>query len=207
MLDNEPYEPDMSVQEALDLGLIAVIDTGQIGRGTYKMCGVLSHDGKCTRSVGHIGVHAYVARWEDNPVARVRHLRIALTEAHTSRVQEQIRDALVYYEEREQQYLDAKTLKDAQERVEQERRRLEAAKARARIEAERQRLKDQRRLAIEMNKKMAQSFEDIERNFEALGKTMKQIEQSRISPPKKPPPWTVAPRAPKRKQINPKGQR
>lgn len=68
---NTPYDPDMTVGEALDLGLIAVIDTGVIGRTYHEPC---HHGGPmkgqshiiCTRAKGHSGTHANVVRWNES---------------------------------------------------------------------------------------------------------------------------------------------
>ena len=74
---NVPYDPDMSVGEALDAGLIAVIDSGAIGRTYVEPCGYESpyprgnamHDAgsiTCTRDKGHSGTHAFVVRWQES---------------------------------------------------------------------------------------------------------------------------------------------
>jgi hypothetical protein len=67
---NVPYDPDMSVLEALQEGLIAVVDSGVIGSGAYQPCNALPPTRqeanlsiRCSRMKGHAGVHAYVARW------------------------------------------------------------------------------------------------------------------------------------------------
>lgn len=66
-----PYDPDMTVTEALEAGLIAVIDGGgAIGRMYQGLCGAKKTEGpsiigRCTRSKGHKGVHAYIVRWND----------------------------------------------------------------------------------------------------------------------------------------------
>lgn len=68
--DNVPYDPDMTVTEALEDGLIVVLDQQTIGRtytepcdygGPYREVPV-----RCTRKKGHKGVHAFVMRWEES---------------------------------------------------------------------------------------------------------------------------------------------
>lgn len=68
---NVPYDPDMTVSEALDLGLIAVMDTGVIGRTWDGPCGykyVRKDEGTytCLRNKNHNGPHARVLRWEES---------------------------------------------------------------------------------------------------------------------------------------------
>lgn len=78
---DEPYDPDMTVAEALQAGLIAIIDSGKIG-GDYKgPCNsqppykhempVVYGDVLCTREKGHQGVCAYVLRWDREQAARM----------------------------------------------------------------------------------------------------------------------------------------
>lgn len=71
---DEPYDPDLTVQEALELGLIAVIDSGSLG--SQESCNerlpwrierrkaVQGQALRCTRNRGHEGVHAVVLRSE-----------------------------------------------------------------------------------------------------------------------------------------------
>lgn len=68
---NVPYDPDMTVGEALDLGLIAVMDTGVIGRTWDGPCNYeyVRKDERtytCLRNKGHKGPHARVLRWEQS---------------------------------------------------------------------------------------------------------------------------------------------
>jgi hypothetical protein len=66
---NNPYDPDMTVDEALRKGLIAIIDSGRIASENYTQCGAYNQRATavCTRSKGHEGVHAYVMRWDPFP--------------------------------------------------------------------------------------------------------------------------------------------
>ena len=66
-----PYDPDMDVREALRLGRVAVVDSGQIGSGDYAPCmhpapttAMAAAGVNCTRMAGHKGVHAHVLRWD-----------------------------------------------------------------------------------------------------------------------------------------------
>lgn len=72
---DEPYDPDMTVQEALEAGLIVVLDSGATDRTYTEPCRepdpMYSNDDdpyvpppRCTRAKGHDGVCAYVRRWE-----------------------------------------------------------------------------------------------------------------------------------------------
>lgn len=74
MADDEyGYEPDLTIEEALRKGLIAVIDTGTMGTGFKGYCGHMSADSEhtCTRQTGHEGVHAQVVRWHaEEPVTK-----------------------------------------------------------------------------------------------------------------------------------------
>lgn len=69
-----PYDPDMTVEEALRMGLIAIVDSGRIGSPNWQPCNHPSPyprsntDGDagtiaCTRMRGHAGHHAFVVRW------------------------------------------------------------------------------------------------------------------------------------------------
>lgn len=67
---NVPYDPDMTVTEALEDGLIAVLDQQTIGRTYTEPC---DYEGpyrelpvRCTRKKGHKGVHASVMRWRES---------------------------------------------------------------------------------------------------------------------------------------------
>lgn len=67
---DDPYDPDMTVQEALELGLVAVLDTQTVGRTYNGPCGAPAEHQTlqdfgvyCTRNKGHKGVHAFVQRW------------------------------------------------------------------------------------------------------------------------------------------------
>lgn len=88
---DDPYDPDMTVSEALNAGLIAVIDTGKIGSGYYRTCGMVNADLSagnasfvCTRNVGHDGVHAFVVRWHAAPQADMDHLAASLGRLNTA---------------------------------------------------------------------------------------------------------------------------
>lgn len=71
-----PYDPDMSVHEALAAGLIGIIDSGTIATGNYEPCDYAGpfkpqtaahYDPsriRCTRRKGHHGMHAHITRWE-----------------------------------------------------------------------------------------------------------------------------------------------
>lgn len=126
-----PYDPDMTVQEALNEGLIAVIDSGSIGRSYHQQCAyegpypVVDKEGmsepgmiRCTRVKDHRGPHAYVVRW----VKSAREQR-----ADYEREQQMKR----LIEERKQEL-------EALDRLKQE-------ATRAQQEAERQRIKETRK--------------------------------------------------------------
>lgn len=107
---NEPYDPDMTVGEALDLGLIAVMDTGVIGRTYHEPCRYGAPQRQqgfvCTRAEGHKGPHAYIQRWEES------------------------------WEDREAKERRVKDLERAREAEKREQMRVQAELNRARVEAQ-----------------------------------------------------------------------
>ena len=84
----DPYDPDLTVQEALDAGLIIWVDGKRIGDNYGEPCFAESFfdprsnpeatkTTKCTRKKGHSGPHAVMVRWDQTYVERRAYVKAA----------------------------------------------------------------------------------------------------------------------------------
>jgi hypothetical protein len=212
-VDNTPYDPDLTVAEALEEGLVAVIESGNIGAGYLGACGVpMKQDGvtiaTCSRDVAHGGVHAFVIRWSDYSdyygdgnmaqlerieqiiYNRIGRVQTALQAASTgSKSRARVQNAL---DTLNGEYREVRVLINAEK---QRAARTAKAEAKARADQEVKRMEATLRQEQTRQAKKSDPYR-IEHRIDSM-----------VAKPVAPPSWADIARTSKRNRINPKGQR
>lgn len=219
----DPYDPDMTVDEALRRGLIAIIDTGSIRSASYgQACGMAlgpAHPSTaCTRAIGHPGVCANVLRWNPDPNEELRRLRLAranwarggyasgpltVIDEIRYRIDAKIADleAKIEADRKTQEYLREKRERAQQRALEENSKAAEAARAMGK-----QLAAQQKALAEAWEKMQAATTSYVAASEKSEERMLNRLD-SMVAKPTKQPTWADIQRTSKRKAINPKGQR